>query len=118
MTKVFIGYAVRRGSGFVEDHYQAVEFDGEYVAEYTKFGENSRGDITEEQGVTHRLYRLKDGRQVVHEEVWSTNMGDPRIKRLFYASASDLAEGGRFEGLGSHMAVLTLDEGIRRSAEF
>ena len=112
---VFVG-----NSGLANDTRRPVEFEGERVATYEEYGWDDRGGIGDTRGTIQTLYRVADGRMVVHIEDWSRWRGEPTVYTLREVTLDDLGPGGAFEMLGRQAGLarpLTLDEALREQVE-
>lgn len=114
--KVLVGSVTRASGGHVSDSLREVEFRGEYL------GEISRPDIgmhSTTRGDIERLYRLEDGRLMVHREFWTQWQGETSTQRIVIVREDDLESGGEFESLGLATGFgrpLSIDEALGRMA--
>ncbi len=115
---VTIGTVETLSSGRTQDDRRTVEFVGEVLGHLTTYGYDAkRGQLTDTRGTTETLYRVEDGRMVVHVKDWSQWQGEPTTETLQTTSEVDLQPGGHFEALGAACGFgrpLTLDEAIER----
>lgn len=110
---VNIGELVTGNSGIANDTRQFVQFTGEKLGEYTEYGTDHRGNITDTRGRTEQLFRVDDGRLVVHVHEWSRWVGEPDTESLVTVTEKTLGPTGLFRQLGAACGFgrpLTLDE--------
>lgn len=108
--EVFIGSSRILSGGQVVDTLRPVSFFGEKLGEYaTLTGDNDT------RGIKERLFRVNDGRLIVHVKAWSRWQGEPDTHSLHEVTEADLQPNGRFEFLGAASGFgrpLTLDEAL------
>lgn len=112
---VNIGELVTSNSGTTNDTRQAVQFTGEKLGEYHEYGTDHHGNITDTRGTTQTLYRVADGRLIVHRHVWSRWVGEPDSESLYVATEKSLQPGGLYARLGAVCGFghpMTLEEAI------
>lgn len=114
---VMIGSVVGMSNGAQQDTRRAVRFEGEELGTYREYGTDSRNPerLTDTRGTTETLYRVADGRLVVHVDEWSRWQGEPNTEWLTEITKADLSPGGPFEALGAAYGFgrpLTLDEAL------
>lgn len=112
-----IGQIVVMSNGAQQDSRRAVQFEGEKLGEYGEFGLGRDGKPTDTRGTIETLYRVSDGRLVVHTDEWSNWQGEPNTEWLTQVTEADLQPGGDFEDLGAACGFgrpLTLDEAVSR----
>ena len=116
-VKVYIGQAVVMSNGAQQDSRRAVQFEGEKLGQYREYGQGRDGGPTDTRGTIETLYRVSDGRLVVHTEDWSHWQGEPNTEALQEVTEADLQPGGGFEDLGAACGFgrpLTLEEALSR----
>ncbi|MCD6552438.1 MAG: hypothetical protein J7M16_00350 [Anaerolineae bacterium] len=113
--EVQVGTYVVGNGGIVQDSRRPVVFEGEEVAKHTEYFYDNGQRLSDTRGVTQTLYRVSDGRLVVHVEEWSRWQGEPNYYTLVGVTEEDLGVGGHFEALGREAGYgrpLTLDEAL------
>lgn len=103
---VWVGHYEHRDGHREEDGLLPVEFDGSMLGTHTDYVWDRA------HGVTETLYRLSDGRLLVHLESWTPDTDD---HELILIGEDDLQIGERFEFLGRHAGyapALTVDEAL------
>lgn len=113
--KVLIGTVESLRSGESQDLTREVEFEGEELAKYRKYGDDRNGKPTDTRGVKETLYKAEDGRLIVHIKDWSKWQGEPNTYSFQEVTEADLGPDGQFWQLGAEAGFgrpLTLDEAL------
>jgi hypothetical protein len=108
---IHIGSLVGLRNGGTQDDTRPVSFKGSYLASVTTYSD----PLSDTRGVTQTLYRVEDGRLVVHIEDWSRWQSEPTVSSLVAVTERDLGLGGPYERLGREAGYgrpLTLDEAL------
>ncbi len=106
--KVEVGTIVN-GSYEKEEYLNTVAIEGEELAHRTAYDEAN----SDTRGSRETLFRLDDGRLVVHVFTWSNWQGESSHYEIVPVTEIDLENGGRFEWLGQLAGFgkeLSLDE--------
>jgi len=109
-----IGSSVVNSGRVIED-WRPVEFEGEKLAEVSRY--RARSDS---RGTVQTLYRTADGRLVAHVYNWSRWQGEPDTKQLCEVSEADLSPTGRFAQLGHEAGfwdTMTLDQALQTQGD-
>jgi hypothetical protein len=109
-----IGSSVVNSGRVIED-WRPVEFEGEKLAEVSRY--RARSDS---RGTVQTLYRTADGRLVAHVYNWSRWQGEPDTKQLCEVSEADLSPTGRFAELGHEAGfwnAMTLDQALQTQGD-
>lgn len=113
--KLYIGEVQTGSSGVTRDTTRVVEFEAEKLAENFQAGEGRDGGPTDTRGLEETLYRLADGRLLVHVKSWSHWQGEPTTYDLAEVSEADLSATGRYHALGAAAGMgrpLSVDEAL------
>jgi len=115
--KVQVGRLQALSSGAVQDDRQDVEFEAEVLGELRTYGYGRDGNPTDTRGATQTLYKLADGRLLVHTHQWSAWEGESTLYHLAEVVEADLDATGDHAALGAESGYgrpLTVDEVLAR----